>query len=87
MEIFKMHTMRILILSLPLLLSRQLIGCTCEDCCRRVCVCGLSISMQCIYTYFMTYFYAPIFTIVSGVLQPPIISLQRSVTIITRATL
>jgi len=28
--------------------------------------------------YFMTYFYAHISTIVSGVLQPPIISLQRS---------
>jgi len=36
--------------------------------------------------YFMTYFYAPISTIVTGVLQPPIISLQRSVTIITRPT-
>ena len=36
--------------------------------------------------YFMTYFYAPISTIVSGVLQPPIISLQRTVTIIIRAS-
>ena len=32
----------------------------------------------------MTYFYAPISTVVSGVLYPPIISLQRSVTIIIR---
>ena len=38
-------------------------------------------------TYFMTYFYAPISTIVSGVLQPPIISLQSSMTIIIRPTL
>jgi len=32
----------------------------------------------------MTYFYAPISTIVSEVLRPPIISLQRNVTIIIR---
>jgi len=47
----------------------------------------LIISFWCMFTYFMTYFYAPISTIVSGVLQPPIISLQRSVTIIIRPTL
>jgi len=35
----------------------------------------------------MTYFYAPISTIVSGALQPPIISLNRSVTTIIRPTL
>jgi len=44
-------------------------------------------SVTVLVAYFMTYVYAPISTIVSGVLQPPVISLQRSVTIIIRPTL
>jgi len=42
---------------------------------------------SCKQSYFMTYFSAPISTIASRVLYPPIISLQRSVTIIIRPTL